>query len=370
MRRMLASILALLLATTWFAMWTFVRLERLDGWAWTAVPMLLTGSFLPTTMLSRRIHTRLLGALNVASGISVGFLSYFVLAAFVCWIAVGASHLSGLPMDRQAVASGLFGAAALAGLFALVSAYWLRVTRVAVPLPNLPRFWSGRTVALVSDIHLGNFRGTAFSRHVVFRLMSLKPECILVGGDMFDGAKIDLERSVRPWAGLSAPSGVYFVGGNHDDYGDREQYFDALRRVGMRVLNNERVDVHGLQIVGVHDGETLQPEVFREVLEKANLNAASASILLAHRPSNLSVPEQAGVSLQLSGHTHLGQFWPWTLVARRAHGKFAYGLNRFGKMLIYTSSGAGTWGPPFRLGTRSEIVLIRLEVAQAPPVGS
>jgi hypothetical protein len=113
--------------------------------------------------------------------------------------------------------------------------------------------------------------------------------------------------------------------------------------------------------VGVHDLETLQPEEFRAILEKAHVNPATASILLAHRPSNLSVAEKAGFSLQLSGHTHGGQFWPWTLVVRRVHGMFAYGLNRFGGMLVYTSSGAGTWGPPFRLGTRSEVVLIRLE---------
>jgi predicted MPP superfamily phosphohydrolase len=358
---MIGSILALLLATTWFAAWTFARLEKLAGWGWTVGPMLLNAGFLPATMLSRRIHTRLLAALNVACGISVAFLTYFLIAAFACWIAIGASRLSGFPIDRRAVASWLFGAASLVGLFALVSAYWLRVTRITVPLPNLPPFWAGRTVALVSDIHLGNFRGPAYSRHVVSRIMSLQPECIFIAGDMFDGAKLDVERAVGPWAALSAPSGVYFVGGNHDDYGGRGPYFDALRRAGMRVLDNEKVDVHGLQLVGVHDMETHRPDVFGAVLEKAGLNTASASILLAHRPSNLSVPEMAGISLQLSGHTHLGQFWPWTLVARRAHGKFAYGLNRHGRMLVFTSSGVGTWGPPFRLGTRSEIVLIRLE---------
>jgi uncharacterized protein len=113
----------------------------------------------------------------------------------------------------------------------------------------------------------------------------------------------------------------------------------------------------------VHDREIHEAGLYREILEKAGVDRARASILLAHRPENLSVPEEAGISLQLSGHTHSGQFWPWTLVAGRVHGKFAYGLNRQGRMLVFTSSGAGTWGPPFRLGTRSEVVLIRLEAA-------
>lgn len=352
---------AVLLTATVFACWTFVHFEGFAGWAWVGVLVVLNASFVPTTMLSHRIHSRWLRALNVASGISIGFLTFLVLAAAACWMAAGISRLSGVPVERAAIASISFGAAVLTGSFALFSGYWLRVTRVTVALPNLPPFWKNRTIALVSDIHLGNFRGTAFSRRVVSRLMSLQPECVLIGGDMFDGARIDIERAVGPWSALSAPSGVYFVGGNHDDYGGRRAYFDALRRAGIRVLDNEKIDLHGFQLVGVHDRETHRPDVFRSILEKAGLVAGSASILLAHRPSNLSVPEQAGISLQLSGHTHRGQFWPWTLMVRRVHGKFAYGLNRHGRMLVLTSSGAGTWGPPLRLGTRSEVVLIRLE---------
>jgi predicted MPP superfamily phosphohydrolase len=361
MRKIIPAILTLLLATTLFAAWTFSRFERLEGRAWMAIPLLLVASFFPATMLSHRIHARWLSALNVASGISVGFLSYFVLAAALCWVVLGASRLAGMGIDGRAVAAWAFGAASLVGLFALGSAYWVRVTRITVRLRHLPRFWNGRSLALVSDIHLGNFRGAAFSRQVVARLSSLAPEMILVGGDMFDGVRLDLKTAVAPWSALSAPSGVYFVGGNHDDYGGRNAYFQALRGVGMRVLDNEKVEVHGLQLVGVHDRETHSPEVFGTLLAKAGLDTARASILLAHRPENLAVPEAAGISLQLSGHTHRGQFWPWTLIARRVHRDFAYGLNRFGGMAVFTSSGAGTWGPPFRLGTRSEVVLIRLE---------
>jgi uncharacterized protein len=361
----LSSVLTLLLVATGFTAWTFARLEHLAGCCWILVPMVLTTAFFPATMLSRRFHSRLLAAVNVVSGVAVGFLSFSMFAAFACWIVVGAARLSGHAIDGRCVASGIFGAAVIASLYALFSAYRLRVTRVTVPLPKLPPSWDGRTLALATDIHLGNFRGNGYSRDVVSQLMALKAECILIGGDMFDGSVIDIEKAVAPWAALSAPLGVYFVGGNHDEYGDggRETYFKALRGVGMRVLDNERVDVHGLQLVGVHDDEILEPELYRSILERANLDPASASILLAHRPSNLAVPERAGISLQLSGHTHQGQFWPWTIFARRVHGKFAYGLNRFGRMLVYTSSGAGTWGPPFRLGTRSEVVLIRLKAA-------
>jgi predicted MPP superfamily phosphohydrolase len=253
-----------------------------------------------------------------------------------------------------------YGAAALAGTFGLACAYWIRVTRVTVALRDLPEYWRGRTLALVTDVHLGNFRGPAFSRRVVSKLMGLGAECILIGGDMFDGVKIDVERALAPWRGLSAPSGVFFVGGNHDDYGGRSLYFRALRGIGLRVLDNERVDLHGLQLVGVHDREIHHAKPYAATLASAGLRPGAASVLLAHRPSNLAVAEKAGIGLQLSGHTHRGQFWPWTHFAARAFGKFAYGLQRHGALQIYTSSGVGTWGPPFRLGSRSEVVLITL----------
>ena len=132
------------------------------------------------------------------------------------------------------------------------------------------------------------------------------------------------------------------------------------------MLHTEKVDVAGLQIVGVHDSEAGQPEILRQILRRAELDPQRPSILLAHRPVNLAVAEAEGVSLQLSGHTHSGQFWPWNLVVARIYGQFAYGLGRLGRLLVYTSSGVGTWGPPLRVGTKAEIVLIRFEKAASP----
>ncbi len=363
MKATLTSILVLVLAAAAFVVGTFAYFERLPVSIWTAGFVVVTAAFLPSTMLSRRTSARWLQTVNVASGIAVGFLSYFVLAAIGSWAAMGLAKVVGRRIDGALPVAVLYSAAALVGLYALVSAFWIRVTRVTVALDRLPAFWRGRTLALVTDVHLGNFRGVQFSRRVVAKLSALRAECVLIGGDMFDGVRIDVDRALGPWRTLRAPSGVFFVGGNHDDYGGRAAYFDAIRRSGIRVLDNERVELHGLQLVGVHDRETHRHQAYQKTLQGIGLKADAASILLAHRPSNLAVPEKAGISLQLSGHTHRGQFWPWTVVARRVHGKFAYGLNPYGPMQVFTSSGVGTWGPPFRLGSRSEVVLIRLAAA-------
>ena len=178
---------------------------------------------------------------------------------------------------------------------------------------------------------------------------------------MFDGTTAALDRLVAPWREFSAPQGVYYVTGNHDEFAERSIYLRAVEKVGIRVLNNEKVVIDGLQIVGVHDSEAGDAGELRRILRRARLDRRHASLLLAHQPANLAVTEEEGISLQLSGHTHRGQMWPWNLLVARIWGRFAYGLQRLGNLQIYTSSGAGTWGPPLRVGTKAEIVLIRFE---------
>ena len=178
---------------------------------------------------------------------------------------------------------------------------------------------------------------------------------------MYDGTAVDVAPLVKPWAEFSAPLGAYFITGNHEQFFNPSRYLEAVRQSGIRVLENEKIVLDGLQIVGVHDRDSVNVEKFRSILRQADLDRDVASILLVHNPHRLPAAAEAGISLQLSGHTHRGQFFPFTAIVSRMYGKFAYGLNRFGDLLVYTSCGAGTWGPPMRLGSNPEIVLIRFE---------
>jgi predicted MPP superfamily phosphohydrolase len=129
----------------------------------------------------------------------------------------------------------------------------------------------------------------------------------------------------------------------------------------MKVLNNQKVTVDGLHIAGVPFGDSTSPIRLRATLEGMHLDPGEASILLNHMPSRLPIVERAGVSLQLSGHTHGGQLFPFNLPTRRVFGRFTWGLHKFGNLQVYTSTGAGTWGPPMRVGTHPEIVLLTFE---------
>ena len=351
----------ILLLSTVFVSITFRHFAGVSGWASLVLPSLFTLGFVPAMLLGFRRRNPLLSALYRVSATALAFLNFTLIAALATWLIWGVASLLNVTPNSRVLVLALYSLAAVATVYGLINAYWILTTRVTVALPNLPRIWQGRTLALVSDVHLGNVRGPAFVRRIVSRLNILKPDAVLLAGDMFDGAEVDLTTVAQAWDKLTPPHGVYFATGNHDEFSDRSKFLTTLTRAGVRILHNEKIELDGgLQLIGVHDGEAGEPTRFRKILDRVQIDRQRASILLTHQPSNLAVPEEAGVSLQVSGHTHGGQFWPWTHVVSRVHGRFAYGLNRLNSLQVLTSSGVGTWGPPIRVGTRSEIVLITL----------
>jgi len=298
----------------------------------------------------------------------MGLASYLMWASVLCWILAGISVLFRLGWEPRTIAASLFSAGTLVSLYGVINAARLRVTRINVALPNLPAQWRGRVAALVSDTHLGHVRNGRFIRRVVRTLASLKPDVVFLAGDLYDGTAGDFERLAQPWTALTTPHsppavphGVYYIAGNHEEFYGEAEYQQPLVKAGVRELNNQKVEIDGLQVIGVHYRDASHPERYRQILRAAALDRNRASVLLLHAPVHLDVAEGEGVSLQLSGHTHGGQFFPYTWIAGRVWGKFIHGLERLGNLLVYVSFGAGTWGPPMRVGTWPEIVLIRFE---------
>jgi hypothetical protein len=353
-----ATIQTLLFLAHWFIYHTWVVFLPMSEPAQLALLLalaILSVSLITGTLLSFRFSNWLVSTI------------YKIGAVWLCWIVDFTLRLAhvGLEDDRRPWIAMVLGSLALvAVIYGLLNARWIRERRVTVTLPGLPASWRGRTALLVSDLHLGNINGARFSRRIAAIARRLNPAIIFIAGDLFDGSKADPDRLAAPLFSLSPPFGIYFCGGNHEDFGDADEYASALARGGIRVLHNESVTVDGLQVLGVSYADSTYPLRFRTFLESVNLGAGTASVLLNHVPNRLPLVEQAGVSLQLSGHTHGGQMFPFTWITRRAFGKFTYGLQRFGKLQIYTSSGAGTWGPPMRVGTHPEVVSITFALAE------
>jgi len=321
----------------------------------------LSVSFVVVSLLAFRYTNGAVRAFYRAAAVWIGLVSFLFPAAVASWIIFGAARLAGVDLNFHRTVELLYGAAAVTGLYGVLNASWTRITRMTVRLANLPAAWRGRRAALISDLHLGHVRNGSFLRRMVTKILKEEPDAVFIAGDLYDGTAIDTRRAAEPLSDLVAPHGVYFVAGNHEQIGDDSKYLHAIAAAGVRVLSNEKVDVDGLQIVGVSYRHATHDGHLASVLRGLRLDRDRASILLTHAPDHPEIAEAAGVSLQLSGHTHLGQFIPWSWMARRIYRQFVYGLSRIGKMQVFTSSGAGTWGPPLRLGSNPEIVVLEFD---------
>ncbi len=253
-----------------------------------------------------------------------------------------------------------FGVAIGVIIYGMWQSQRVEIVRTTITLPNLPKSWQGKAVVLVADLHLGNVRGVRFAEKVTRKIRTLAPEMVFIAGDLYDGLICDASKLIAPLKNLASPQGTYFVSGNHDYYSDSEHFFRAIQDAGIHILNNAVVTIDGLQIAGMDFNDTNYPENFKTVLKNIDLDTDKSSILLRHEPTHLEIASQKGFSLQVSGHTHRGQFWPLSLITRYLFKGYDYGLKQFEKMTVCTTSGVGTWGPPFRLGTKSEIVAITL----------
>ncbi len=303
--------------------------------------------------------------------ITMGFFSWLLVLTAVRDVSVAVLALVVAPevLDAWIRASAI---AVVALVPAITLAGFLMARRVAtvkdveVRLPGLPVALEGFTIAQISDIHVGPTIKRDFVQGIVDRVNRLEADLVAITGDLVDGSVRELAHHTEPLGDLLSRHGTYVVTGNHEYYSGAGAWIGELRRLGARVLMNEHVvlehDGARLTLAGVTDysAHHFDPS------HRSDPHAAAAGaprdvlkVLLAHQPLSADFAQKAGFDLQLSGHTHGGQFWPWNLFVRLSQ-PFTAGLHRLGDMWIYISRGTGYWGPPMRFGIPSEITRIRL----------
>ncbi len=334
--------------------------------------LVLVASFVsvPLGFFARNIESRKWGdILSAVCLFLVGFFSSLFVFTLLRDVALLFAMLW-MPIGRilPITATLVVSLATLATLVGLLNARRrARVVNVEVPVANLPKSLHGFTIAQISDVHVGPTIKRRYVDAIVDAVNSLKADVIAVTGDLVDGSVKDLASHTAPFARLSARHGAFFVTGNHEYYSGEPAWTAEFQRLGMRVLMNEHVVLthEGSQVVlaGVADysAHHFDPRQ-RSDPERAMRDApasAGARILLAHQPRSAPAAAAAGFDLQLSGHTHGGQFWPWTLFVRLQQ-PFTAGLHRLNDLWVYISRGTGYWGPPKRLGAPSEITRLRL----------
>jgi predicted MPP superfamily phosphohydrolase len=241
------------------------------------------------------------------------------------------------------------------------------VVRVDVPITGLPAELHGFSIAQISDVHVGPTIKRGYLQAIVDVVNRLEADMVAVTGDLVDGTVADLAPHVAPLSGLKSVHGTYFVTGNHEYYSGAHAWIDELHRLGVRVLMNEHVVLrHGLVLAGVADWSAGHFDRSHRSDPHAALagapEAAPVRLLLAHQPRSAVEAHKAGFDLQLSGHTHGGQLWPFDY-AIRLDQPAVQGYSRHGDTQLYVTSGAGYWGPPMLVGARPEVTVVELRAA-------
>jgi predicted MPP superfamily phosphohydrolase len=357
--------------------------------AWSVVVVL---GAMPVSFLwlrSRAVESDVADAYAWITYLSMGYVVItfgLLLCRDVCWVGLDLiswafSQLSAdveamplLSVDATASRSILLltnlGIMVIAFLMSFFGLYQARrrpaVARVSVPIADLPADLEGLTIGQISDVHAGTTIKKPMVERIVEALAACHPDLIAVTGDLVDQSVARLQSQVAPLAGLRAPLGSFFVTGNHEYYAGAPAWIEELETLGFRVLVNEHVLIERgsarLLLAGVTDlsaGESLPGHASDVSKAMANAPAADVRILLAHQPGTIQAAAAAGFHLQLSGHTHGGQFPPWKYIVRLQQ-PFTAGLHRNENTWIYVSRGAGYWGPPIRLGAPSEVTLLTL----------
>ena len=282
----------------------------------------------------------------------------------MAWVLLSRPQFAALltPSARCAVAL-----TALATFAGLLIARRPRLVEVEIPIAQLPEPLHGFSIAQISDLHVGPTIRRGFVERLVHRVNGLEADLIAVTGDLVDGSVRELSMHTAPLADLVARHGAYFVTGNHEYYSGESAWTSEIRRLGITVLKNQHVVLKhdgallvlaGVDDIGAHRFDPPQRSDPAAALRGAPAGAG-AKILLAHQPSSAPAAARAGFDLQISGHTHGGQFWPWNHFVRYFQ-PFTAGLHRLKSLWVYVSRGTGYWGPPNRFGVPSEITRIRL----------
>ena len=347
--------------------------------AWTTVWVLFLCLF--SVFVARRFPKPLS---RIVFFVAYGWMGLFALLTFTV---AGVDLVSTLAaLARGAPLSERWGPAEVGVVAAIALPAWAwgavralgraRVDRIDVPIADLPPELEGYRIVQISDLHVGDTVGRRWARRLVDRVNALAPDAVAITGDLADGRAGRVRDEVEPLSGLSAKDGVFFVTGNHEYYNGLGGWLATARRLGFQVLLNEHRVVHRgsarLVIAGVTDynGAGFSPDhTSRPDLAVAGAPQGAPRILLAHQPRTAFHAGGLGIDLQLSGHTHGGQFFPWKYLVRLQQPVLA-GMAQVGGVRVYTHRGTGFWGPPLRLLAPPEIAELRLRRASPGSLGS
>jgi uncharacterized protein len=323
------------------------------------ITIVLSFSLLISMALVHFSQSKIVRWLYIAVSTWHGFLVNLFLACLFCWLTYALVKYVNINLNLKILLSILFFLAIAISIYGIWNAQHPRLKNISVNIKNLPVQWQNKKIIFISDIHLGSVNKKPFIKKIVEQINTVKPELVLIGGDYFDGSLSEYNSLTDPLKNIKSKFGVYFVNGNHESYIGEQGADQALQSAGVKILKDEIVNVDGLNIVGADfTSDFGNVQSITELLKKVDAN--QANIFIYHEPRYTDLAKASGIDLQLAGHTHDGQQFPFQFFTWLIYKKYHYGLNVEGNYTSYTSNGVGTWGPPIRIGNTPEIVVITL----------
>ena len=309
-------------------------------------------SFVAALLMGMRYSNFMARLLYILTSFYFGFFVYIFLAAVVYLIL-----LIIFGPIYSIVGVLLVFIPILFGVWGILNAEKISIKTIPIKLANLPEKWNNKKAVWISDVHIGLVYRAKYVRKITKMINELKPDIVFIGGDLYDGISTkEVLDYADPLRDIVAPDGIYFVTGNHEKYGNIIEFHKKIESLGIKILNNKLTVIDGMQIIGIEYSKETKGAGLQSTLSNLNINKNIPSILLKHEPREVGIAEKAGISMQISGHTHNAQQWPLNYYAKLIYKEFTYGLKHKGDMIVYTSSGVGTWGPKIRIGSKCEIV--------------
>jgi len=357
----------ILFSAHWLAYFSLVRFFNLENHnlklSLAIILAFLSVSFILSSVLSHWKENDVTRAFYLGSNLWLAFFNNLIMALLLAWIIRWIFNALSWSVDFQKIAGVLILLAILVTAWGVWNAFQPRVKNITVKIKNLPVSWQGKTAVQLSDVHLGHVYNANFLKKVVALANSSEPDIVFITGDLFDGMDGELNNLTAPLNDLQAQN-IFMVTGNHETYLGTEKAKEALKNnPQIKILDNQVEDVDGLKIVGLsYPGREGMGFKFGEVFGNLkNYNLQDPNILLYHEPRNILEAKELGIKLQLSGHTHKGQTFPFNFITHAMYRGYDYGLFILEDYNLYVTNGIGTWGPPMRIGNRPEIVAIKFE---------
>src|ERR1035437_271980 len=356
-----ASIMALVISLVHFIIYKLIVTIFYFSVTWrifTGVILAVLGiSFIIASILTFYFNNSFTSFLYTISASWIGFAIYLFLFSCLFFLVLGILQIFNLNITTQYFGILCLLLAIIFGVYGIIHARQIIIKDINVTIPNLPVDWQGKKAVWISDLHLGAVYDKNFAQNIVTKINEINPDILFIVGDLYDGTKTDETDIIKPFKKLHPALGTYFITGNHEEFRNNKIYLDAIKNIGIHVLNNEMTTIDGVQLIGVDDKDSTNITEFNIILSSLNIDKSKPSILLKHQPSQLAEAAKAGISFQISGHTHKAQMFPLNIFTSLIYKGYDYGFHKVDKMDVFTSSGVGTWGPPMRVGSDAEIVV-------------